>query len=182
MQTINSILTAIQAAGLNHKQVAQTLIADQANKLGDLGYPCLRVFPNGLKWSNLVDNNVLYYKFSLSVTDRTTDTDNGKIEALSDTASILIGVVASLEYIYRATPVRFEIDGDVQPYIEVDPDKCYGHEVELRVKAQYLRDFCSEPSHDFDFPAINLSNQNVIDEGNSETTYQSILIVEGGSA
>lgn len=176
--SINSLIAAIKVAGLNHKQVKQVLIADQPNQKGDLGYPLLRVWPNGFNFSNGKDNKQIYYKFAMAVLDRADETDEMRIEACSDTAQILIDLVASLEYIYHGTTGQWLVDDLADFAYDAGTDTVAGHIIEVRRREQYTRNFCDVPGRDFEFPAVNLTNESVIDEGGPDATYGSILIAE----
>jgi len=176
--SINSLIAAIKVAGLNHKQIKQVLIADAPNAKGDLGYPLMRVWPNGFNFSNNKDSKVLYYKFAIGVFDRPDSTDESRIESCSDTADILVDIVASLDYIYRDSPGDWLVDDFAEWAYDTGADAQAGHLVELRFKKQYTRNFCDVPGRDFEFPAVNLTNESVIDEGGPDATYTSTLTID----
>lgn len=173
--SINSLISAIQVAALNHKKVKQVLIASAPNQKGDLGYPLVRLWPDGFNLSNT--GKLIYYRFALAVLDRAGEEFTAQIDSASDTAQILIDIVATLEYIYRESPGEWVVDATADFVNDADTDICVGHIVEIRRKEQYKRNFCDVPSCDFDFPAINLTNESVIDEGGPDATYTSILTI-----
>lgn len=176
--SINSLIAAIRVAGLNHKQVRSVLLDPKPDQFGDVEYPALCIWPNGFNFSNEKDNKQIFYKFGIGVVDRHDETNAVVLEVCSDTAQILIDIVASLEYIYHGTTGQWLVDDQAEFTYDAGTDKVAGHMIELRRKEQYTRNFCDVPGRDFEFPAVNLTNESVIDEGGPDATYGSILIAE----
>lgn len=111
--------------------------------------------------------------------DRHLDNPISQIEAISDSEQILTDIVSTLHYIYRDEQVNWFVQDSLEPFYDSAPDKVAGYGLTIEARYPFNQDFCQVPSNDFDFPAIGLFNYNVIDEGNSATTYQPSYIING---
>lgn len=175
---LNRLILSVKTAGLNHKQVRSVLVADEPEQKGQQ-YPLLRIWPGGVSMNSDQGGGV-FYRIVVAVTDRHTEAPTSQLEAISDSSQILVDILASLQYMYHGELIKWSITDSIEYGYDATPDKVAGATVTLQAKVPYNADFCAVPGRDFDFPSVGLFALQVIDEGYSDTTYTSNLIVDEG--
>ena len=140
MQTINSILLRIKAAAESHPQIAQVLIKDVPESTGDLTYPLCMLWPAGVNMST--SPMALTYRFAISVMDRHQDNPTSQIEALSDTATILMDVISQTIYNDKEEVINWIISDTAEPFYDDRPDVVAGHAIIIEAKIPYQRNTC----------------------------------------
>lgn len=174
---INRLAIAIQAAGLNHKQIKSVLIGDLPEQAGQ-SYPLMRIWPAAPQLNS--EGSEMIYKLVVAITDRHQDNPISQLEALSDTSQILLDVLASLQYNYKGTGIRWFIADTIEHGYDAEPDIVAGSTVAIQAAVQYARDFCQVPSNDYAFPNMNLDLITILDGGDFEII-ENIEIVDGGT-
>lgn len=175
MSSQNRLILSLKTAGNNHKMVKSVMVGvDPDIGASPAEYPLMRVFPNGFRMSG----KEIVYQFALAVMDRHKEDFSDTVEVLSDTGAILEDIISTLHYVYRSESVKWEVNGNAEPFYDDKTDIVAGHIVSIDAKMAFTRDFCAVPSNEYDFPSIDLDIL-VIDGGFYNSTYITPLI-DGG--
>lgn len=110
-------------------------------------YPCLWAIPNGGSVAanpNQVVGNYVDYKVLLYAMDLENSDGSNQIEILSDTAQILLDIIAKLdndlndENLWTISSV-----GGIEPFVDAGTDTISGNSVEITFTTFYAKDNCS---------------------------------------
>lgn len=176
---LNRLILAVKAAGLNHKQIKSVLIADEPEQARQQ-YPLLRIWP-GQHPLNTETGGQNHYQIGITITDRHEDNAISQLEAISDCDQIVVDIIASLQYMYKSSGIRWSINDTIEHIYDDTPDKIGGAAVLLEARVSYSGDFCQVPSNDFAFPDMNLSILTILDGGDAEFDLE-LEVADGGTA
>lgn len=175
----NRLTRAIQAAGLNHQQIRQVQIAPEEEHKG-WQYPCLAIWPAEHPFNTEV-GGLSRYQFAIAVSDRHQDNSISALEAQSDCDQILLDIVASLQYMYKSSGIRWVVNDTIDPFYDTAPDKVAGVAVRIEAQVAWNSDFCRVPSNDYAFPDMNLTTLQILDGGDASFDLE-LEIADGGTA
>ncbi len=176
---LNRLTIALKASGLNHKQIKSVLVGDLPEHARQ-EYPLMRIWPAGNNF-NSEDGGGAYYKFVVAITDRHQDNPTSQLEAMSDSEQILMDILATLQYNYKGTGVKWSVTDTVEFGYDSEPDIVAGATVTFLAKTSYNRDFCQVPSNDYAFPNMNLDLLSIIDGGDAYFDIE-LEVIDGGEA
>lgn len=167
MNSLNRLVLSLKTAGNNHKMIQSVKVQTNYDiSVEPEQYPLMTIFPAQLR----VDGKMTVYSFGVGIFDTNRNDSSNQVDALSDTASILQDILATLHYVYRDEQVDWTISGSADPVIEGKTDLVSGYMAIFEARINNNLDFCSVPSNDYDFPSIDLDIL-VIDGGYYNSNY-----------
>ena len=134
-------MTRIKAAADSHGQIAMSSISDSPDYTGNLLYPFCAIWASGFQLNGMELN----YKFTLAVMDRHQDNNTSRIEALSDTALILIDIISAIIYNDKNELINWVVNDNGEPFYDDTPDVVAGHIINITAKMPYTRNNCNIP-------------------------------------
>lgn len=167
MNSLNRLIISLKQAGNNHKMIKSVNVqTDYDISVSPEEYPLMTIFPAPFR----IEGKQTIYSFGVGIFDTNLNGSVNQVDALSDTASILQDILATLHYVYREEQVAWSIQGSADPVIEGKTDLVSGFMSIFECRINNNMDFCSVPSNDYDFPSIDLDIL-VIDGGYYNSNY-----------
>ena len=138
--TLNQIIAKIQTQAERHKMVGKFACGAEYNLAVDevKFYPLVWLVPDGFDFSTL--ERLVTYRFALLVFDRVFESESNTIEVLSDTAQIVIDLVAMVEQDIEFDNLQLVVSSTAEPFYDAKTDIVAGYVIQLTIQAPYLSD------------------------------------------
>ena len=143
--TLNQIIAKIQAQAERHKMVGKFACGAEYNLAVDevKFYPLVWLVPDGFDFSTL--ERLVTYRFALLVFDRVFESESNTIEVLSDTAQIMIDLVAMVEQDIEFDNLQLVVSSTAEPFYDAKTDIVAGYGIQFTIQSPYLSDTCVVP-------------------------------------
>jgi hypothetical protein len=143
--TLNQIIAKIQTQAERHKMVGKFACGAEYNLAVDevKFYPLVWLVPDGFDFSTL--ERLVTYRFALLVFDRVFESESNTIEVLSDTAQIVIDLVAMVEQDIEFDNLQLVVSSTAEPFYDAKTDIVAGYGIQFTIQAPYLSDTCVVP-------------------------------------
>lgn len=84
----------------------------------------------------------LTYRFAITIMDRHQDNSVSQIEALSDTATILMDIISQTIFNDKDEVINWIMNDTAEPFYDDRPDVVAGHTIIIEAKIPYQRNTC----------------------------------------
>ena len=143
--TLNQIIAKIQAQAERHKMVGKFACGAEYNLAVDevKFYPLVWLVPDGFDFSTL--ERLVTYRFALLVFDRVFESESNTIEVLSDTAQIMIDLVAMVEQDIEFDNLQLVVSSTAEPFYDAKTEIVAGYGIQFTIQSPSLSDTCVVP-------------------------------------
>ena len=145
--TLNQIIAKIQTQVESHKMVGKFSVGAEYNLAVDevKFYPLVWLVPDGFDMATR-DGRYVNYRFALLVFDRVFESESNTIEVLSDTAQIIIDIMALIDYHYNNDEdFQLIVSSTAEPFYDAKTDIVAGYGIQFQISTPYLADSCVVP-------------------------------------
>ena len=106
-------------------------------------YPLVWLVPDGFDFST--QEQLVTYRFALLVFDRVFESESNTIEVLSDTAQIMIDLIAMIELTITDDNLNLVVSSTAEPFYDAKTDIVAGYGIQFQISTPYLADSCVVP-------------------------------------
>jgi hypothetical protein len=146
--TLNQIIAKIRTQVESHKMVGKFSVGAEYNLAVDevKFYPLVWLVPDGFDLATGENNQYVNYRFALLVFDRVFESESNTIEVLSDTAQIIIDIMALIDYHYNNnSDFQLVVSSTAEPFYDAKTDIVAGYGIQFQISTPYLADACVVP-------------------------------------
>jgi hypothetical protein len=143
--TLNQIIAKIQAQAESHKMVGKFACGAEYNLAVDevKFYPLVWLVPDGFDFST--QESFVTYRFAMLVFDRVFESESNTIEVLSDTAQIMIDLIAMIELAIFTDNLNLVVSSTAEPFYDAKTDIVAGYGLQFTIQSPYTSDTCVVP-------------------------------------